>query len=292
MKVRFEDIGGVPTRYYIAGEGPPLLLIHGGGVAADTWIRNIPGLAATHTVIAPDTLGHGFTEAGTLDGGAPQPHMIRHLAALVERLGLEKFAVCGSSYGAMLAMLLYFAMPRRVSHLVLVSSASATLSEDELMTSLDAAYRNGSSAISNPTYETCRARMARINHSADAVPPEVLLMQLTIYSRSQAARNYDLVMKGLMRREECRPYRVADRFPEVEVPALLVWGRDDKRVILGRATQAARAMRDGYLVALSDCCHEPHMEHPAKFNSLVSGFLSGQDPSRFRVPESGEVVTL
>lgn len=292
IRVKFETVGGVPTRYYIAGEGPPLMLVHGGGVSADSWIRNIGGLAAGHTVIVPDTLGHGFTDAGDLDGGPPQPHMVRHLCALADHLGLEKFAVCGSSYGAMLVLLTYFAMPERVAKIVLISSASATLSETELAQSLDAAYRNGSSAIHDPSWESCHARMARINHSPDAVPPEVLLMQLNIYSRPGAARSYDLVMKGLMKMDECRPYRVAERFGEVKAPTLLVWGKDDQRVILSRAVEAVRAMREGYLVALRDCRHEPHMEHPERFNALVREFLAGDRLERFRVSADGEVVVL
>lgn len=292
MRVKFEEIAGVPTRYYIAGDGPPLMLVHGGGVAADSWVRNIPELATRFTVIAPDTLGHGFTGPGSLDGGPPQPHMVRHLVALADHLGLERLALCGSSYGAMLCMLTCFAIPERVTKLILLSSASATLTEPELMTSLQAAYQNGSSAIHDPTYENCRARMARINHSPEAVPPEVLLMQLNIYSRPGAAQSYDLVMKGLMRMEECRPYRVAERFGELNVPTLLIWGKDDQRVILSRAIEAVRAMKDGYLVAMDRCRHEPHMEHPAKFNRIVGDFLAGADFDGFRVGSDGLVAVV
>jgi 2-hydroxy-6-oxonona-2,4-dienedioate hydrolase len=292
MRVKFQNIDGVETRYYIAGEGPPLMLVHGGGVSADSWIRNLPELARHFTVVVPDTLGHGFTDAGALDGGPPQPHMVRHLCALADHLGWQRFSVCGSSYGAQLAILTYFALPDRVAHLVLISSASATLSEAELKVSLDAAYRNGSSAIFDPTYENCRARMARINYSDHAVPPEVLLMQLNIYSRPNAGRNYDLVMKGLMRLVECRPYRVAERFAEIAIPTLLVWGKDDQRVLMSRAIDAARAMPLGRLVALEGCRHEPHMEHPEKFNALVQEFLQQRDPLKYRVGAHDEVTVI
>ena len=65
MRARFIDIDGVNTRYLFAGEGNDnaLLLIHGGGVAADTWLRNIDALGAEFAVYAPDNVGHGFTDA-------------------------------------------------------------------------------------------------------------------------------------------------------------------------------------------------------------------------------------
>lgn len=292
MRVRFETIGGVETRYYEAGSGPPLLLIHGGGVSADSWLRNIPELARHYRVIAVDTLGHGFTDAGRLDGGAPQPHMVNHLVALANTLDLQGVTLCGSSYGAMLAMLTYFAMPERVRNLVLISSASATLSEDELANSLAAAYRNGSSAIADPTWDTCVARLARINYSSDSIPPEIVCMQLNIYSRPNAVRNYDLVMKGLMQMDACRPYRVAHRFGELRVPTLLIWGRDDQRVILQRAIDAVAQIEDGYLVRFAECKHEPHMEHPELFNEIVHDFIQARDRERFRVGAGGEVATV
>lgn len=282
MRVRFVDIDGVPTRYYIAGNGPPLMLVHGGGVSADSWIRNLPELAERYTVVAPDTLAHGFTGPGSLDGGPPQPHMVRHLLAIADHLGWDRFAVCGSSFGAMLTMLVYFAAPERIDRLILLSSASATLTEEELEEKLQLAHANGMSAIRDPSWENCRQRMANINHTPEAAPPEVILMQMNIYAQPDAIRNYDLVMKGLMRTEEARPYRVAERFPEVAVPTLMIWGNDDRRVIMDRATDAAARLQDGYLVALSDCCHEPHMEQPAKFNRLVGDFLAGEDFSDLR----------
>ena len=63
MRASFIDVGGITTRYLHAGEdhGQALLLIHGGGVAADTWLRNIEPLGREFAVYAPDNIGHGFT---------------------------------------------------------------------------------------------------------------------------------------------------------------------------------------------------------------------------------------
>ena len=83
-------------------------------------------LAEDFSVVAPDTLGQGFTGVGDFTGGAPQPHFVAHLKALADQVGFDKFAMCGSSFGAMLCILTYFDIPERVEKLILISSGSAT----------------------------------------------------------------------------------------------------------------------------------------------------------------------
>ena len=102
MRDHFASIDGAATRYYLAGSGYPLLLVHGVGVSSDIWLRNIEALSADFTVCAPDTLGHGFTETGAYRGGALQPYLVDHLAQLVEHLGFQDFQAVGSSFGALL----------------------------------------------------------------------------------------------------------------------------------------------------------------------------------------------
>lgn len=88
------------------------------------------------------------------------------------------------------------------------------------------------------------------------------------------------------------PYRVAERFAELQVPTLLVWGKDDQRVILARAVDAARAVKDGYLVAMDRCRHEPHAEHPETFSRIAGDFLNGADFEAFRVGADGRVAVI
>ena len=61
MRVAFTDVDGIRTRYFYEGSGPTLVLIHGLGISADSWTRNIDALAEHFTVYAPDMIGHGRT---------------------------------------------------------------------------------------------------------------------------------------------------------------------------------------------------------------------------------------
>jgi 2-hydroxy-6-oxonona-2,4-dienedioate hydrolase len=274
MRVKFAEIAGVTTRYYYEGSGPAILLLHGAGVSADVWLRNIDTLAQDFSVYAPDTLGHGFTGSGDYISGPPQPAMVEHLVHFVDYLGVDRFAAIGSSFGALIAALLYFRFPDRVEKLVLGSSGSIVNSDEEFAEGLQAAYRNGLSAIEGATPESCRRRLGRIFHDPSAVPEELILMQLTINALPDARESYERRFRGLMDIAANRPYRIIDRLEQITVPTLLLWGRNDMRGRYERALDAAMRIPKSQLVALDDSGHHPHMEHPEKFNALVREFVA------------------
>jgi 2-hydroxy-6-oxonona-2,4-dienedioate hydrolase len=276
VRVKFTDVNGIPTRYYHEGSGYPVLLLHGAGVSADTWLRNIDVLARDFAVYAPDTLGHGFTGSGDYKGGPPQPPAVEHLVRFADYLNLKKFAAVGSSYGALLASLLYLRLPERVEKLILVSSGSVVNRDDELSGALQQAYTNGLSAIENPTLETCRRRMQNIFYDPSSVPEEVIVMQLTLYALPGARESFERRLRGMMDIEASRPYRVVDRLEQIKAPTLLVWGREDPRGIYQRAVDATKRMPRAHLVAFDRCKHHPHIEHPDRFNALARQFLRGE----------------
>ena len=276
MRVKFENIGGVRTRYYCEGSGFPLLLVHGVGASADAWLRNIDPLARDFAVYAPDFLDSGFTGQGDYAGGPPQPHLVEHLARFVDALGVDEFAVAGSSFGGLLAALLYFRLPERVKNLVLISSGTCFNTEEELGRTLGQSLENGMSAIANPSLESCRKRMQNIVHDPAAVPEALVVMQLNLYALSGACESYERRMRGLMDAEGCRPYRIVDRLEEIWAPTLLIWGRQDPRVVFQRAEAASQRIPDSTFLSFDECGHLPHLEHPERFNDIVRRFINGE----------------
>jgi pimeloyl-ACP methyl ester carboxylesterase len=276
MRAKFEDIAGVRTRYLVAGQGFPLLLVHGVGLSADSWLRNIEVLARDFLVVAPDTLGHGFSDSGDYRGGPPHPHIVKHLVALTRHLGIDRFAIAGSSFGALLSALVYFEAPARVEKLVIVGSGSAFNTEAELERTLAESFANGLSAYADPTLANCRRRMANICYDPAAVPEEMLLVQMTSYALPGVREAYERRMRGMMDLPACRPYRILERLEALRVPTLILWGRQDKRGIYDRALEAVRRLPDGRLVAFDRCGHHPHIEHPKEFNELVRQFVKGE----------------
>lgn len=278
MRVEFATIGGTRTRFFRAGEGRPVLLLHGVGMTADSWYLTIPALASDHAVFAPDLLDNGFTGAGDYAGGPPHPFMLRHLEDFLGHLGIGRFAVVGSSFGGLLATLLYFHMPQRVERLVIVSSGSSSQPPEALAVTYRNAYDNGRRVFLDPTVEVCRDRLGRIFADRGAIPEPMLLAQLTAYAWPGALAGYERRLKGMMDPEAIRPFRVDDRLDRIAVPTLAVWGRDDPRSDIARASAKLGQVPDIRIEVLDRCGHLPHLEQPDRFNAMLRSFLAGTTP--------------
>ncbi len=276
MKAKYIEVDGLNTRYLFAGEGndEALLLIHGGGIAADSWMCNIDELAKTFAVYAPDTVGHGFTDAIDLGKDLPQPHALRHLIAFADAIGLDKFYAGGSSYGALLAGLLYLEIPDRVEKLVMISSSSAFDSDEDYRKAMRGAFENAARTISDPELEDCRRRMGAIVHDPACIPEAVLMMQVTQYARPDRADYYIKANKNRVNAQGPIGYRIVDRLNELELPVLVIAGKQDPRANWQRTEAAVAKMPNATLHIVDKCGHLPHIEHPEMFNRLATEFLS------------------
>ncbi len=272
MRAKFVDVDGVRTRFLYEGSGRAVVLLHGFGVGADTWIRNVDALAKDFFIVAPDMLGQGFTAAIDLGGGPPHAKILRHLVRLLDTLEMQSLSVVGSSFGALIAGLLYFEMPERIDRLVLVSTGSVFNTDEQVPEMVEGAYRNALSAIRDPTLDRCRKRMANILYDPTTVPEEILLSQLTSYALPGVSDFWEAAVRGMLH-EDASSYRIIDRLEEFAVPVLVVWGRHDPRGILESALAALPRLPHGRLVTFEDCGHLPYIERPGDFNEVVRDFL-------------------
>ena len=115
---------GVPLHYTSGGSGPPVVLVHG---ANGTWndfpAELIAELARTHTVIAIDRPGHGWSDAPT--GRLGLAENAAALTTLLRLLGLTGVTLVGHSYGAAVAMAAAIEAPELIAHVVAVTPCTA-----------------------------------------------------------------------------------------------------------------------------------------------------------------------
>ena len=119
-QVEHVTVHGHRRAYVRAGSGPALLLLHGLGCDHTTWEPVIGALARTHTVIAPDLLGHGASDKPRADysvGG-----YANGMRDLLTVLGIDSATVVGHSFGGGVAMQFAYQFPERTERLVLVGS--------------------------------------------------------------------------------------------------------------------------------------------------------------------------
>ena len=274
MRATFAEIMGARTRYLHGGSGKAVILVHGVGMSADSWFKTIPALENNFFVCAPDLLDNGFTEPGPYKGGAPQPYIVDHLIALADHLKLDKFSVVGSSLGSAVATLLYLRIPERIEKIIFVGPGSVINQPAALARVLEAAATNGRSAVENPSYESCRSRIARVVQDPACVPDWLVTMQMTIYALPGALEVFDRRMNGLRAKSALEEFEVYSKLEKVAVPTLVILGREDPRGDYAEAVAAAKRLPQGRIVTYEGCGHWPHIEHPNKFSSDVAAFLN------------------
>lgn len=111
----FETCLGTMT-FRDEGTGPPLLLIHSLGTSNELWRDVIDRMSADYRIIAPDVLGHGRSAKPSRELTIPDHADL--LAALMTSLGIERFAVAGTSLGGLLTLELGARYARRVTAIV------------------------------------------------------------------------------------------------------------------------------------------------------------------------------
>jgi pimeloyl-ACP methyl ester carboxylesterase len=276
VQVKFARVNGLNTRYYVAGDGPTVVLVHGVGMTADIWIRNIDALSSDHRVIAPDLLGCGFSEGVTDPTTPPVYAMVEHLLSLFDLLEIDDCSIVGSSLGGWLTILAQAQRPQIVRALVLVACESVLHGDlGELRSIFEASYRNGLSAFSDATLEGGRRRIARLVFDLASVPEVVHLLQLTSQSLPDARTAFESRLAGLRRisAEDCSA--LADGIAAVSVPVLLVSGAQDVRGDPATAARLSEELNCEH-VMFHECGHLPQLEHWEEFNRIVAEFLSQQ----------------
>ena len=273
MRASFVDVGGIRTRYLHAGDGPPLLLIHGLGISADCWFDNVDVLAQNFSVFALDMLGHGFTAFRDLEGRAAQPVMMEHVAAFTDTLGLDTYAACGSSYGAGVSALLYLQCPERMTKLVLVGSGSTFRPPEAQEEGFGKSYENATSALRNPTFENYHTRLANVCYDPSSVTDAVIFGQLTSYAQDYILPAYEQIAHANMDIELTRPHRLVGRLEQIKLPTLILVGREDPRSSVDFHIAGHKRMPNAELVIYEKCGHMPMIEHIERFNQTVSDFL-------------------
>jgi pimeloyl-ACP methyl ester carboxylesterase len=113
---QFVDAGGLRTHVALAGEGPPVLLLHGWPQHWYLWRDVIPLVAPHARVIAPDFRGFGWSEVP--ETGYEKIQLARDVIALLDELGIDEFTVAGHDWGGYVGFLLAMEHPDRIKGLL------------------------------------------------------------------------------------------------------------------------------------------------------------------------------
>jgi pimeloyl-ACP methyl ester carboxylesterase len=260
------------------GDGPPLLFVHGLGGAWQNWLLNLPAFMDSHRVVALDLPGFGDSEmpAGELT--------IREMARVVDevcrQLDLDCPVVVGNSMGGFVAAELAISFPTRVSKLVLVSAAGVSTEYlvREPLVALGRLWAGGTTRLASQVDAVVlRPRLRRAFFQVVVRYPERLSVPLTYeLARGSGKQGFLPALASLI------GYSFRDRLAQIEVPVLIVWGRNDMLVPVEDADGFARLIGpNARKVIFDDTGHLAMLERPSRFNELLAGFIAGErEPER------------
>ena len=256
---------GLEIAYERAGEGLPVVFVHGGVQDARVWQPQLAALADEFTVVAWDEPGAG--SSSDVPAGFGLADYAHCLAALIEDVALGPAHVTGLSWGGTVALELYRHHRELVATLILVDTYAGwkgSLPEAEVRARVEGVRRMLAAPAEEfaPTYPGLFAG----DPPASFVP---LLERMAADVRRESLRTEVLVMAEA---DQC------DLLPRIAVPTLLIWGEQDVRSPLGVARQFERAIPDTTLVVIPDAGHVSNLEQPERFNETVREFCRAHSP--------------
>ena len=265
----YVDVDGLGTFYVTAGQGPPVVLIHGGSPGACAlvnWKLNIAKLAeAGFAVYAYDQPGFGHSE---IPGDHSMEYRVSHARAFLDALGLDRFHLIGNSMGAYIVARIALE-DTRARRLVFVSSTTLAPSGSESAQALAKTHAKGLEAYT-PSLEAMRRLTMGTLYNAELVTDQLVeeRYRMSAGARFEAMQN---------RRQAPRARSVVDALPQITNPALILWGADDRGAATERALLLFQALPNAELHVFSHCAHWVHWDQAARFNRMVTAFFLGAD---------------
>ncbi|ORL83689.1 4,5:9,10-diseco-3-hydroxy-5,9,17-trioxoandrosta-1(10),2-diene-4-oate hydrolase [Prescottella equi] len=280
LKLHYHEAG--------VGNGPTIVLLHGGGPGASSWsnfAKNIPVLAQQFHVIAVDQPGYGRSDKPT-----EHPQYFRHSASalkdLLDTIGItERVHLLGNSLGGGAAVRFALDYPDRASRLVLMGPGG--LSVNLFAPDPTEGVRNLGKFAYQPTRENLEAFLRIMVFDQKLITDELIderfaaasapesLAAAKAMGRSFSSSEFEL---GMLWRDA---YKLRQR-------VLLIWGREDRVNPIDGALVALKMIPRVQLHVFGGCGHWAQLEKFDEFNRLASDFLLDSDIARGSGREGGK----
>lgn len=266
-------------RYHEAGDGPPLLLLHGSGPGVTGWRNyrgNLAALAEHFRCLVLEFPGFGVSDPVP---GHPMATAADSVRRFLDGLGLDRVDVIGNSMGGIVGVQFAMAHPERVGRLVTIGGIGRNL--------FGPGPAEGINLLMEFTEEPTRDRL--VQWLGSMVHDRSLVTEELVEERwAQATDPQTLASARLMYGREAFAARAAAAAASAEPPywamlhrlrarTLITWGRDDRVSPVDMAILPMRLIPDAELHVFPDCGHWVMIEQKAAWESAVLAFLTRKD---------------
>ena len=260
---KYVQSGDIRMHYNEAGEGDPLIMIHGGGPGATGWsnfVTNIGPLSEHFRVMLVDMPQFGGSDPVVIN----EPRLQYNAKAFMDALGLKKAHFIGNSQGGGTSAKFAIDYPDYVDKLVLMGAAGAGKS---IFTPqpLEGIKRIGE-LFANPTAEGFRELIKVFVYDSSFMTEELIEQRL----QGTLTRPEHLEAR---KKSSTEGLDLTPDMHKIQAKTLLIWGRDDRFVPLDHGLRYLFEIPDARLLVIPRCGHWVQYEHSAEFNRVVTDFI-------------------
>jgi 4,5:9,10-diseco-3-hydroxy-5,9,17-trioxoandrosta-1(10),2-diene-4-oate hydrolase len=253
------SIGSIKTAYLSAGDGFPIICLHGAGAGAVTWYPCFKALARKYHVIAPDIVGYG--ESDKPDAVYDRPYFAAWLNEFIAALNITKTHVIGTSQGGAIALQYALTYPEVVEKLVL-AAAGGLGGKASFLPLLSMCWLNCMpSRIANYFF----SRYLLVNPENRATAHAEYSLEVL---KMVGGKNPFIKGQG----KSVAPFS-KDELEKVQHQTLILWGDKDRLFPIEQIEATSQLIPNARLKRIQNAGHMLMLDQPEIFNKTVLNFL-------------------
>ena len=258
-------VNNVEIAFEAVGSGPAVVLIHGHPFDHTMWDPQVEALSAYYEVIVPDLRGYGESTL-PVSAATRFEDYATDVLLLLDALKIKSFHLAGLSMGGQIIMEMYRQAPERLRSLIFADTFAGP-DTPEAKTARDVAATQMEQEGMNAYASESIHKMIRSEHvtAQPLVAAHVLKMMLSTNPVAAATA---------MRARGERSNYLTDVLPHINIPTLIIVGRQDEFTPVAKAEELHRNLQSSKLVIIEDAGHMPNLEQPAEFNKTLLDFLN------------------
>lgn len=253
-----------------AGQGDPVLMLHGGGSFACQFAPLMASLQNDFHLFVPDRPGCGLSDRVNYVGVPFREHTVDFISGILDSLKLPKVSLIGNSMGGYWALVYSLAHPERVSKLVLIGEPAGS-SPPEKQRIPPPANKNPSLEFIHNNYKFLLVA------NVDRVAPEILEATLAAAKLPGADIAWNTMIEQFKQNKELGTYALRTELKNLQTETLFIWGEQDKLGSPELGQEMALIAPNARCETVQDAGHLVWLDQLERCALLTSAFLKKKD---------------
>lgn len=269
-------LGSGPIHYREAGEGETIVFVHGFGANGRLWEKTASSLSSAHRCIVPDWPMGSHSEAMSPDADLTPPAQARLISEFLAELDLDAVTIVGNDSGGAVSQMLVTQMPERIGRLVLTNcDCFEKFPPQPFKSMFKAAQAPGGAVALAKSLQVSAIRRGPLGYgglTAEPMDEDVLRSFVDPLAKDADARRDGMRFAGAA--DTADTLAAAAKLPQLEIPALLVWGVEDQFFTLEDGRRLAELIPDSKLVEIADAKTFVSLDKPIEVANAIAAFVA------------------